>query len=773
MASDQEKNRVVLSSSADSERDLEVLDVVIVGGGPAGTAAAFRAKELGLKLLVIDYDDLMKRIRDYPKDKLILPDFGGGDRMKFPKGGPLISSLRFSPIDKDEICARWKELYQKSDIPVSIGVELTGLERRPGGIYQVKCYDHGARNNRLILARHLVIAIGRGVPRRFDIPGNTDGVAYRLTDAQAYVGRSACVIGGGTSAAEAVISISNAKIAAQDSTQVFWFYRGDRMPRVSKALADVFFEAYVGNGNIRYYPQSDPTAVVTGEDQVDYLAIRIDRRKIDGRPNETTHLEFPKESCIACIGEDIPEVLLKSLGIQMVTGGSKNKKRMVVTRHLETEQENVYLIGDLLSQAYLETDDFRADPAGFREVKHAGNIKSALRDGVLVLEVIRQKLSGKKVVEVILEDAEGEPQKETELASLTRPVESAGPPKESVEPGRAVPQVDALLVRILPGGTAEAEYPVERSAVTTIGRKGTGIVFPNDTMMSDQHASISHGPDGYFLRDDGSATGTFLRVSEAGRLEVSEGDIVRAGRQFLLFSVSEGVPSVTHYHHTGKEMARYPLKEGTIVLGRAAPDITLDDKDMVLSRRHLSVAVEKGKMFVKDLKSSNGTYFRVRNAVRISHGSQFRAGLQHFVFNLREEAEKESKPRAEAPVLRTSPVAPTKAPAAPESIPPAGGPSVTFKTTGKTFPVKKGESLCDVAEANEQEITAECHAGVCGSDPIRIISGRENLASELGDQEAETLEEICNVSPKECRLACMTKVKGPVEVEILKSRADR
>ena len=30
----------------------EVLDLLIVGGGPAGTAAAFRAKELGLEPLV-------------------------------------------------------------------------------------------------------------------------------------------------------------------------------------------------------------------------------------------------------------------------------------------------------------------------------------------------------------------------------------------------------------------------------------------------------------------------------------------------------------------------------------------------------------------------------------------------------------------------------------------------------------------------------------------------------------------------------------------------
>ncbi|MBM2842070.1 MAG: hypothetical protein HW412_2598 [Bacteroidetes bacterium] len=366
----------------------DVLDVLVVGGGPAGTAAAFHAKELGLSALVIDYDDLMKRIRDYPKDKLILPDFGGGDSMRFPKGGDLITALHFSPLDKDEMCVEWKRLYREYSVPAQAGIELLNLQRRDDGVYQVKAWNHNVKAEQPYLARHIVIAIGRGVPRRFDIPGNTDGVAYRLADAAAYVGAPSLVIGGGTSAAEAVIAISNQKTKENDPSAVFWSYRGDKLPKVSKALAEVFFEAYTGNGNIRYFPNSEPVAVVTGDDKKDYLSLRTDRRVISGRPNETSHLEFSKEFVIACIGEDIPEAFLNSIGVFMVTGGPANKKRMTVTPLLETQQPNVYLIGDILSQAYLETDDFKADPTTFREIKHRGNIKAALCDGVLVTEVI-------------------------------------------------------------------------------------------------------------------------------------------------------------------------------------------------------------------------------------------------------------------------------------------------------------------------------------------------------------------------------------------------
>ena len=60
----------------------DILDMFIAGAGPAGTAAAFRAKELGLSALIIDHDDLLRRIRDFPKGKEIKPDYGKGDRMK-------------------------------------------------------------------------------------------------------------------------------------------------------------------------------------------------------------------------------------------------------------------------------------------------------------------------------------------------------------------------------------------------------------------------------------------------------------------------------------------------------------------------------------------------------------------------------------------------------------------------------------------------------------------------------------------------------------------
>ncbi len=793
----------------------DVLDVLIVGGGPAGTAAAFRAREFGLSVLVIDYDDLMKRIRDYAKDKQILPHFGGGDKMQFPQGGELVNKLHFGPIDKDDMCAEWKGFYKTHNVPSQSGVELTGLERRGDGVWEVKTWNHRAKAEQPYLARHVVLSIGRGVPRRFDIPGSTDGIAYKLDDATQYLGHPVLVVGGGTSAAEAVIALSEAKTEAGDDCAVYWSYRGDKLPKVSKALADAFFNAYLGNGNIRYCPGSEPVAIVMTPEKEERLSIRVDRKTPTGRPSETVHLEFSKNHCVACIGEDIPEALLNSLGVYMVTGGPDSKKRMAVTPLLETQQPNVYLIGDLLSQAYLETDDFRADPATFREIKHRGNIKSALRDGVFVAEVIKQKLEGRDVIQVDLVFAEDKaapqsvaaPQSKAELqdpAAMTMvhtSAEADGPPEESIAPERTV---EAHLVRVTAGGVEEDEFSLKAHGVTTIGRHECTLSFPEDSTLSENHASVLHSSDGYFLRDDGSETGTFLILRPGKSYPVESGDLLRLGQRFLLFHAQGSEFGFVQYDQTGQPLQRHPLAEGTIVLGRQAPDITLDARDMVLSRRHLSLTLKDGVLLAKDLNSLNGTYLRVRNPVKLDDEDAFRAGQQMFRLSLLEEVKESSTTFRLKPYVASEPVAPKPTPVAPlpasaapaeaqaaapiptptppstpapspapaatpAAVPaPSGEPVVTFQGLGKAVTLQPGQTLCDAAEAAGIDMRAECHVGICGSDAVRIVSGGEHL-SDLGDEEADTLDAICGLpagnQPGQCRLACVMRAKGPVVVE--------
>jgi ferredoxin/pSer/pThr/pTyr-binding forkhead associated (FHA) protein len=360
-------------------------------------------------------------------------------------------------------------------------------------------------------------------------------------------------------------------------------------------------------------------------------------------------------------------------------------------------------------------------------------------------------------------------------------------------------------VRVLAGNVEENEYPIRVNGLTTIGRGGCDLSFSEDSLLSDRHASIAHGPEGYFLRDDGSTTGVFIRIKEARPVEVTLGSMVRVGKQFLLISTDGGRLVVDHLEGSGKRLQRHPLSENTVVLGRKSPDITLDSDDMTLSRRHLSITVKGRSIFVKDLGSANGSFLKVKSAVALEADDQFRVGQQIFKFCLREEVTRRSveynteignlptavlakmKEKSGGDVFApmTSREASTLTPAKPaHDFPPApakrveaaerpaerplgtGGMTVTFKNSGKVCTFKPGQTICDIAEKNGVKIKADCHIGSCGMDPVRVLSGKENL-SAIGDEEKGTLEDINKLKPGEYRLACMAKPQGPVVVELV------
>ena len=70
--------------------------------------------------------------------------------------------------------------------------------------------------------------------------------------------------------------------------------------------------------------------------------------------------------------------------------------------------------------------------------------------------------------------------------------------------------------------------------------------------------------------------------------------------------------------------------------------------------------------------------------------------------------------------------------------------SVLERASGQQFVVPSGQTLLDALEANEIPIMSGCRMGMCGSDPVVVVEGRENLdppdENELTD-EPRTAEE--------------------------------
>ena len=737
----------------------DLLDVLVVGGGPAGTAVAFRAKELGLSALVVELDDILKRIRDYDKTKPIKPDFGAGKQMGFPRGGSLIERLHFlTDIRGEDLCSAWKALYRQHGVPAQIGVELTGLMPGDDGVWRALVRNHRLGHDDVIHAKHVVLALGAGMPRRLDVPGEARAIGSRLADARRYVGGRACVIGGGVSAAESVIAISDAKVAAGDGTEVYWSYRGDQMPRVPRALDAAMTRAASKNRNVLLLPGSEAQEIAevdgravlrlrTGPpvDAASAAAAHVQTAaepphasRVDVTGGWCPRMEFEASRVIACIGQEINWKLLNDIGIFHVTGGAQARKAIPLNALLESRQPNVYVIGDTLNPSYLECDDFDGDVSGFRRVAHRGNIKAALTDGVRVANVIGQQLAGNAEIHIDLEFVGG--------------VLPVAPASAGTRP--------ATLTRLLDGGVEAEQFALRTDRITTIGRRGGDICFKDDALLADRHATIVPERDGYRLRDEGSRAGVFLHLSDGCERVVAAGTVGRLGQQWLVFGARDDPGLLAHHDSRGRLVKQYRLPESaTKIIGRDAPDITLAPDDGSLSRRHVSVALVNTSLFVRDLNSVNGTYLKIEGSRILADGDIVRVGRQGLRFQFLD-----TQVQVESRTIDTSTIGRGVVAAAAGTD--TARTTVTFRNRKVSCPFKSGQTICDVAEANSVEISADCHAGICGSDPIRIVSGGGHL-NPMGGEERATLEDLCALDPDAHRLACMSRPTGPVVVEIV------
>jgi len=188
------------------------LDVLIVGAGPAGFAAALTAQSLGLRYLVIEQESLGGCVYQYPRGKMV---------MTAPVEVPLIGKIHFRQTSKEQLLKFWTDARDRHKLQIHCQERVEGIDSHDGGfIVRTSLNRYPASN--------VLLAIGRrGTPRKLGVPGEElPKVVYRLIDPEQYRGQKVLVVGGGDSALEAAASI-----AEVGDTHVTLSYRGDAFTR--------------------------------------------------------------------------------------------------------------------------------------------------------------------------------------------------------------------------------------------------------------------------------------------------------------------------------------------------------------------------------------------------------------------------------------------------------------------------------------------------------------------------------------------------------------
>jgi hypothetical protein len=213
------------------------------------------------------------------------------------------------------------------------------------------------------------------------------------------------------------------------------------------------------------------------------------------------------------------------------------------------------------------------------------------------------------------------------------------------------------VYRVRRDGTDGDRYPLTGEWLE-IGRPGTGaadLVF-DDHYLAARHARIEQQPGGGCrVVPIDLLNGVYRRLR--GPHVLPSGAQILIGRELLRFELVEeaergdvpplarfgvtmfGSPARAPWGRVLQVLASGGLRDvrhlhgSEVVLGREEGDIVFRD-DEFLSRRHALLKWQGGQCVLEDLKSSNGTFIRLRGPQPLENGDTLRMGDQMFRIEL-------------------------------------------------------------------------------------------------------------------------------------------
>ena len=285
----------------------ETLDLIIIGAGPAGLSAADAAAQEGLRYLVIEKGTIANTIRQYPVGRTL---FSTVNELEMREG--MLKPIREKPT-REELLSHYIHFVLDQDLEVNAGEEVTAVDHAGPDhfVIHTRSVDVVGKKTRATYeAQRVLFAIGAmDYPRRLNVPGeDLPKVHHRFVEPYPYVRKDALVVGGGNSAAEAALFLSE---EGARTTMAIW--RADWENRDPKAGAMKHWvrtplEQEIAEGRLRVVLFKQVEEITPGE----VLLTQEDGER----------LTIPNDVVFVLVGSDADLTLLTNLGVKTEKGRS-------------------------------------------------------------------------------------------------------------------------------------------------------------------------------------------------------------------------------------------------------------------------------------------------------------------------------------------------------------------------------------------------------------------------------------------------------------------
>lgn len=104
-----------------------VLDVVIVGAGPAGISATLEAKKQGLSSVTLEQDSLGGTVFTFPRAKIV---------MTSPMDLPLFGKVKLFDTSKGELLTLWNKVISEQGIKINERTKVEGIIPQKDGTFK-------------------------------------------------------------------------------------------------------------------------------------------------------------------------------------------------------------------------------------------------------------------------------------------------------------------------------------------------------------------------------------------------------------------------------------------------------------------------------------------------------------------------------------------------------------------------------------------------------------------------------------------------------------